>query len=181
MRDGAIEALAALRVAYDAFATCDFEGLTRPELIAVMDEYESLTCRLPSQTHRLLAQLQAEATPREMGAKSWNAVLRIRWRLSTGEAGRRLAEAADLPTQAQIDNDHRTLAQCQHDAMLVVGRIALMSGDRGQFNGLPVSGWRCRSASRDRRRQPRRPTLPPRWTAGPGRAPPARSPDWGRA
>ena len=43
------------------------------------------------------------------------------------------------PSQAQIDNDHRSLAQRQHDAMVAVGRIALMSGDLGQLNGLPVS------------------------------------------
>ena len=43
------------------------------------------------------------------------------------------------PTQAQIDTDHRTLAQRQHDAMLAIGRIALMSGELGQLNGLPVS------------------------------------------
>ena len=43
------------------------------------------------------------------------------------------------PTQAQIDNDHRSLAQRQHDALIAVGRIALMSGRLGQLNGLPVS------------------------------------------
>jgi hypothetical protein len=43
------------------------------------------------------------------------------------------------PTQAQIDTDTRTLAQRQHDAMLAVGRIALMSGELGHLNGLPVS------------------------------------------
>ncbi|MGV0646799.1 DUF222 domain-containing protein, partial [Mycolicibacterium sp. XJ2546] len=43
------------------------------------------------------------------------------------------------PTQAQIDNDHRTLTQRQHDALVAVGRIALMSGELGQLNGLPVS------------------------------------------
>ncbi len=43
------------------------------------------------------------------------------------------------PTQAQIDNDHRSLAQRQHDALVAVGRIALMSGQLGQLNGLPVS------------------------------------------
>ncbi|MCZ0732595.1 DUF222 domain-containing protein, partial [Mycolicibacterium iranicum] len=43
------------------------------------------------------------------------------------------------PTQEQIDNDHRSLAQRQHDAMLAIGRIALMSGDLGKLNGLPVS------------------------------------------
>lgn len=288
MDTGAIGAVAALRAAYEAFAACEFESLTRAELMAVMDEYETLTCRLPSQTHRMLAQLQANTTPKEVGAKSWNEVLRIRWRLSTSEAGRRLGEAAELgprraitgepllpvlaavttaqaaglinadhvkvlrdvisrlpgfvdtaareqfevdlvrlavgvgpkelkdnaelrlflldqdgpepddtererkrglsvakqgrdamtpvtanltpeamavwevlfakfaapgmcnpddeepctsgtPTQAQIDNDHRTLAQRQHDAILAIGRIALMSGDLGQLNGLPVS------------------------------------------
>ena len=288
MTTGAAKAVAALRAAYDAFAACDFEAMTRAELLAVMDEYETLTCQLPSQNHRMLAQLQAENTARELGAKSWNEVLRVRWRLSTGEAGRRLGEAAALgprrsltgqplapvlaavtaaqgaglitaehvrvlrdaisrlptfvdlpgrekfevelvrvavgigpkelrdtadlmlflldqdgpepddterqrtrgvsvaqqgrdamtsvaanltpeahavwevlfakfaapgmcnpdddqpctsgtPTQAQIDNDHRTLAQRRHDAMIAVGRIALMSGGLGQLNGLPVS------------------------------------------
>ena len=39
------------------------------------------------------------------------------------------------PTQAQIDTDHRSLAQRQHDALIAVGRIALMSGELGQLNG----------------------------------------------
>lgn len=287
MQAGAVHAVAGLRAAFDRFAACDFGSLTRAELLAVLDEYEALSCQLPSPLHRLLAQLQADTTPRELGAKSWNEVLRIRWRLSRAEAGRRLAEAAELgprraltgeplppvlpavaaaqtagminpdhvkvlrdainglpafvdhttreqfeadlvrvavgvgpkelkdtaelrlflldqdgpepddterarrrglsagkqgrdamtaltgnltpeaaavwevlfakfaapgmcnpdddqpctcgtPTQAQIDNDHRSLAQRQHDALLVVGRIALMT-DLGQLNGLPVS------------------------------------------
>ncbi|OBK72420.1 HNH endonuclease signature motif containing protein [Mycobacterium sp. 1274761.0] len=282
------EAMAALRAAYDAFAATELDALTRAELVSVMDEFETLMCQLPTQSHRLLARLQSQTTPKEMGAKSWNEVLRIRWRLSTAEASRRLHDAADLgprtslpgeplppllpavaaaqaaglitgehvatirgaikqlpswvdtttaeqfevdlvrvaagvgpkelrdtaalrlflldqdgpepddaererkrrlaagrqgrdamspvvadltpeawavwevifakyaapgmcnpaddepctsgtPTQAQIDNDHRTLEQRQHDALLVVGRIALMSGELGQLNGLPVS------------------------------------------
>ncbi len=282
------EAMAKLRAAYDAFAATDFDALTRTEVLAVMDDLETLMCRMPTQSHRLLSRLQAETTPQQMGAKSWNEVLRIRWRLSSAEASRRLHEAADLgprtslvgeplapvlpavaaaqaagavtgehvrtirdvvkqlpvwvdtttraqfevdlvrvavgmgpkelrdtaelrlflldqdgpepddadrerkrrvtvgrqgrdamtslsadltpeawavwevifakyaapgmcnpaddqpctsgtPSQAQIDNDHRTLAQRQHDALLAIGRIALMSGDLGQLNGLPVS------------------------------------------
>ncbi len=43
------------------------------------------------------------------------------------------------PTQAQIDGDHRSLAQRQHDAMLAVGRSVLGSGELGQHNGLPTS------------------------------------------
>jgi hypothetical protein len=282
------EALAGLRAAHDALATCDIEALTLPELLAVADELQTLTCQLPTQSHRILARLQAETTPKEMGAKSWKDVLAMRWRTSTGEAGRRLTEAALLgprrsllgqplqpllaataaaqarglingehvevirkamhklpgfldaatreqveadlvraavgvgpkevgdlaeltlflldqdgpapddaergrtrgvtigrqqragnstltgeltpegravwepifakyaapgmcnpadpepctsgtPTQAQIDTDHRSLAQRQHDALIAVGRIALMGGRLGQLNGLPVS------------------------------------------
>src|SRR5215212_3171386 len=282
------EAMANLRAAYDAFAACDFDALNRTELLSLMDDLETLTCRMPTQSHRLLTRLQAETTPKQMGAKSWNEVLRIRWRLSSAEASRRLHEAAELgdrksllgqplapvlpavaaaqsaglitgehvstirdvikrlpswvdtttraqfevdlvrvaggvgpkelretaalrlllldqdgpepddaerdrkrrlaagrqgrdamtplsadltpeawavwevifakyaapgmcnpadeqpctsgtPTQAQIDNDDRTVAQRQHDAMLVIGRIALMSGELGHLNGLPVS------------------------------------------
>ncbi|MGV0680559.1 DUF222 domain-containing protein, partial [Mycolicibacterium fortuitum] len=96
MEAGAVSAVAGLRAAFDAFAACDLASLTRAEVVAVLDEYETLLCRLPSVGHRLLAQLHAGATPREMGAKSWNEVLRIRWRLSTAEAGRRLGEAAEL-------------------------------------------------------------------------------------
>ena len=43
------------------------------------------------------------------------------------------------PSQAQIDTDHRTLAQRQHDALLAVGRNTLESGQLGQHNGLPTS------------------------------------------
>ncbi|MCX2716003.1 DUF222 domain-containing protein [Mycolicibacterium sp. J2] len=282
------KAMAALRAAYESLAACDLQALTRAELLDLMDEFENLTCCLPAQSHRMLAQLQADGTPHELGAKSWNALLRIRWRLSAAEAGRRLAEAAELgprrsltgeplppvlaavaaaqaaglingghvdvlrdvidrlpgfvdtttreqfevdlvriatgvgpkelkdtaelrlflldqdgpvpedaererkrgftmgkqgrdamtpasanftpeatavlevlfakfaapgmcnpaddepcisgtPTQAQIDSDHRTPAQRRHDALIAIGRIALMSGDLGQLNGLPVS------------------------------------------
>ncbi len=91
-----MRAMTALRAAYEAFAACDVESLTRTELMAVMDEYETLTCQLPAQSHRMLARLQAETTAKELGAASWNDVLRVRWRLSKAEAGRRLGEAAML-------------------------------------------------------------------------------------
>ncbi|OBC17743.1 hypothetical protein A5784_00005, partial [Mycobacterium sp. 852013-50091_SCH5140682] len=43
------------------------------------------------------------------------------------------------PTQQQIDTDTRTSRQRTHDALLTLGRHALMSGELGQHNGLPVS------------------------------------------
>ena len=43
------------------------------------------------------------------------------------------------PSQAQIDGDHRSVAQRQHDALIAVGRSVLESGELGQHNGLPTS------------------------------------------
>ncbi|OAN40331.1 HNH endonuclease signature motif containing protein [Mycolicibacterium iranicum] len=280
-------AISVLRTAFDSVSSCDIDLANRTELLAALDELETLSCQLPSVVHRLLARLQTETTPQAMGAKSWKEVLAVRWRISNSEANRRLTEAellaprpsvtgpplppvlhatavaqslglitaehvevirkainklpgfvdaitreqfevdlvrtavgngpkelkdaADLtlflldqdgpepddaerdrrrglamgkqgadgmtrlvadmtpearavwepllarfaapgmcnpadpepctsgtPTQAQIDNDHRSLAQRQHDAIVAVGRIALMSGEPGQLNGLPV-------------------------------------------
>ncbi|ANI41806.1 HNH endonuclease signature motif containing protein [Mycolicibacterium vaccae] len=282
------DTVTALRAAFDEVAACEVDLLTRPDLVAALDELETLSCQLPAVGHRLLARLQAEATPQQMGATSWKEVLTVRWRISTGEAHRRLTEAAVLaprpsltgptlppvlpataiaqahglinaehvdvirrslnkvpgwvdaatrerieldlvrtavgngpkelkdsadrtlflldqdgpepddterarkrgvtlgkqrpdamtdlsaqltpearavweaifakfaapgmcnpddpepctsgtPSQAQIDNDQRSLAQRQHDALVAAGRIALMSGELGNLNGLPVS------------------------------------------
>nr|ABP45952.1 protein of unknown function DUF222 [Mycolicibacterium gilvum PYR-GCK] len=289
MSGGDLQArIAALRAAFDDVAAAEIDLLTRAELVAALDDLEELSCQLPAVGHRLLARLQVEATPQQLGAKSWSEVLRVRWRISTTEANRRLTEAgllaprpsltgpalppqlaataiaqarglinaehvavirkavkklpgwvdvatreqfevnlvrtavgngpkelrdaaeltlflldqdgpepddterarkrgltkgkqrpdgmidlagtltpeawavlevifakyaapgmcnpadpepctAGTPTQAQIDNDQRSLAQRQHDALVAVGRIALMSGELGQLNGLPVS------------------------------------------
>jgi hypothetical protein len=94
-------ALTALRAAYDELAACGIGTLTCDELLAAADDLEILDRQLPTQRHRILTQLQAQATPRELGAKSWPDVLMIRWRLSSAEAYRRLADAAVLgPRQA---------------------------------------------------------------------------------
>ena len=69
------EAIAAMRAAHDALAACDIDSLTPAELLAAGDALQTLTCQLPTQSHRVLARLQAEATPKEMGAKSWKDVL----------------------------------------------------------------------------------------------------------
>ncbi|MFG1933713.1 DUF222 domain-containing protein, partial [Mycobacterium sp. NPDC048908] len=89
-------AVAALRAAHEELAALPVDTLTKRELVDALDELEILSCHLPTQSHRMLARLQAETTPKEMGAKSWKDVLAIRWRISTSEAGRRLDESALL-------------------------------------------------------------------------------------
>jgi hypothetical protein len=87
------EALTALRAAYDALDATEVDLLTRPQLLEVLDEVQTLSCQLPTQRHRLLARLREQTKPCEVGAKSWRDALMIRWRLSTEEAGRWLTEA----------------------------------------------------------------------------------------
>ncbi|OBF32543.1 hypothetical protein A5724_20735, partial [Mycobacterium sp. ACS1612] len=99
------EAVAALRAAHTALAGLPVEVLTRPQLLAVLDEVETLSCQLPAHRHGLLARLQTQATPTQLGAKSWRQVLAIRWRLSSKEAGRRLAEAAVLAPRRAVSGE----------------------------------------------------------------------------
>ncbi len=97
MGAGAVQAtVAALRAAYDQLAALPIDALNASELVGVLDDLETLTCQLPTQSHRMLAHLQAETTAKEMGAKSWKDVLTVRWRISSTEAARRLEEAAQL-------------------------------------------------------------------------------------
>ena len=102
---GLQEAVTALRAALDAVAACDIDLLTRGELIGPLDDLQTLTCQLPSVSQRLLARLQAEATPQQLGAKSWKDVLTVRWRISSAEANRRLGEAAVLAPRRTITGE----------------------------------------------------------------------------
>ena len=43
------------------------------------------------------------------------------------------------PSQAHIDNDQRSQAQRNHDALKAMGRSVLTSGELGHHNGLPVT------------------------------------------
>ncbi len=98
-------AVTALRAAYQGLADCQIDTLTKTELVSVLDDLETLSCQLPSQSQRLLARLQTETTPKEMGAKSWKDVLRLRWRISPAEAARRLAEAAELGPRRSLTGE----------------------------------------------------------------------------
>src|SRR5215213_5972014 len=80
--------VAAFRAAYDEVAACLIDTVTHGDLLPEMDELEALVCQVPTLRHRMLAQLQAQTTPRELGAKSWREVVMTRWRLSGAEASR---------------------------------------------------------------------------------------------
>ena len=58
---------------------------------------------MPCQSHRLLARLQREASPKELGAKSLQAVLTERLRIGGLEAHRRLDEATELGPRTALN------------------------------------------------------------------------------
>jgi hypothetical protein len=120
---GVGEGLAMMRAGYATLAAAGLDTATITELLMVGDELDTLSCQLPAQWHRVLNRLQAETDPKHLGAKSWNEVLRARWRLSTTDAGRRLAEAADLGPRRtligeELDPALPAVAAAQHNALI---------------------------------------------------------------
>jgi hypothetical protein len=134
------EDVAAFRAAFDVLADRDIGAMTGDELVAAMDELQTLFCQLPAQWNRMLARLQAQTTPQAMGAKSWRDVLAIRWRLSTGEAGRRLAEAEVLgPRQSltgeRLDPVLPAVAAAQSGGLITADQVTVLRDTMGRLPG----------------------------------------------
>ncbi|MFI5510160.1 DUF222 domain-containing protein [Mycobacterium sp. NPDC051804] len=123
-------AMTALRSAHESLAACDLEILTHRELLDVLDGLETLSCQLPSQWRRALVRLQAETTPKAMGAKSWKDVLKIRWRISAGEAGRRVSEAEVLGPRRTLAGEPLAPVLAATAAAQAAGRITGEHVDR---------------------------------------------------
>lgn len=101
------EAVAAAFAAYDAackqLVGLDFTQLTPAVLLDVQSRREHAARITANVDHRILAALQAQTTPKEIGARTWAEVLMIRMQLSKTEANQRIAEAADLGPRCAID------------------------------------------------------------------------------
>src|SRR5689334_19484542 len=101
-------AVAEFRAAAAALVERSFEEFTPAELVELLGELETVTWQLPTVGHRVIARLQREASPMELGAKSLGSVLTQRLRISGREVRRRLCEAEDLgPRTTQIGRASR--------------------------------------------------------------------------
>jgi Domain of unknown function (DUF222) len=142
MSSGAVvEAIAAMRAAYDAVADLPVDTLTHPEILSVLQELETLNRQLPTQSHRLLARLQREASPTALGARTLREVLTARLRISSAEARRRLGEAADLGPRVALSGEPQEpvlakVATAQADGAIGTGHVEVI---RRFFAHLP--GW----------------------------------------
>ena len=116
---------------------------------------------MPVLTHRLLARLQREASPVELGAKSWKAVLRIRLRISGRDAGRRLAEAAELGPRTALNGQPlppmlAQVADAQARGSIGAEHVTLI---RTFLHELPP-GWTPPPANRPKPASPASPKAP---------------------
>ena len=103
MSSGAVSDREAITAVLDRFeaaqaevASLSFDALSAPEALSVKDRLETVYRRQAAVDHRLTHQLTAQASPVDLGGKSWTDVLSNRLRIGRGEARRRLDEADDV-------------------------------------------------------------------------------------
>ncbi len=94
-----------MKAGYAELAAAGVDALSHAELLDVQSQLETLIRQLPTQSHRILARLAAEASPTEFGATSLRELLTSRLRISRADARRRLAEAADLGPRLALSGE----------------------------------------------------------------------------
>ncbi|MED5815413.1 DUF222 domain-containing protein [Mycolicibacterium sp. 050232] len=104
-RDAVQAVLAGHRAATASLAAVDFTGFDTAELLALQSEREQLARTEAMIDHRIQAALMAQASPHEIGGKSFKDVLATRMRISGREASRRVAAAAALGPRYAIGGE----------------------------------------------------------------------------
>jgi hypothetical protein len=94
----------ALHAAVSRIVGHSFDALTNPERLALLERLEHETRRLRAPGHQLVNQLAEQAPPEELGGRLSHA-LADRLHITRAEAGRRVAEAADLGPRRAISGE----------------------------------------------------------------------------
>lgn len=130
----------ALRSAVSRFLGHSYESLTNPERLALLEVLERETRRLQTPRHQLINQVAAESDSAELGGKlAW--ALADRLHISRAEAGRRVAEAADLGPRRALTGEPLApelpaTADAQRDGAIGTEHVAVI---RRLFYQLPES------------------------------------------
>ena len=101
-RETVLAALDAIETAHDQLEQCSFDGFSPEELMTILGRRERVTWRAPITEHQILARLVTDGNPGALGAASLTVALTERLRISSPEARRRLAEAADLGPRTTV-------------------------------------------------------------------------------
>src|ERR1700722_2738163 len=99
-REEIVEVFDALDAALERLGELSFDVLTTPERLRALERLQRAVRRMPTPEHALINQLVAQAGEEELGG-TLRSALADRLRITTAEAGRRIAEAGDLgPSRA---------------------------------------------------------------------------------
>src|SRR5688572_6618460 len=115
-REAVQHALSDRAASVKALLDADFTVYDTAELLGLLSEREQYARADAAVDHRILAALMDRATPHEIGGKTWKDVLVTRDRISTTEAGRRIAGARDLGPRHTMNGEvlEPVLAACAH-------------------------------------------------------------------
>lgn len=109
MRTPEVEAVMAalddLELAWDKLASLPVRALGAGQTLDVLDRLETHRRAQPATENALLVHLQSQAIAKDLGAKSWRAVLSQRLGISGSDAGRRLAEADQLGPRRAVTGE----------------------------------------------------------------------------
>jgi Domain of unknown function (DUF222) len=139
-REDIAAAFDALDADLDRVCELSFDALTTPERLRILERLERVARRLPVPGHELINQLAGQANPEELGGKLCHA-LAERLRITRAEAGRRVAEGADLGTRRAITGDPlppllTATAAAQRNGHIGAGHVRVL---RDFVHGLPCS------------------------------------------
>jgi Domain of unknown function (DUF222) len=137
-REEIVEVFDALDHEAQRVCALSFDVLTTPERLWALERLETAARRLRAPQHVLINQLDAEATPVELGG-SLGCAVADRLRITKAEAGRRIAEAADLGERRALTGEAlaphlSATATAQRDGLIGDGHVKVI---RSFFTYLP--------------------------------------------
>jgi Domain of unknown function (DUF222) len=138
-RETVTAAFDALDAAVDGVLGLDFEALSTPQRLVLLERCERVRRRLPAVEHPLINQLAHHATPEELGGKLSHAI--AEWTLiSRAEAARRINEASDLGPRRALGGAPlapvlAATAAAQREGRLGAGQVAVIRRFSHQLPG----------------------------------------------
>jgi Domain of unknown function (DUF222) len=138
-REEIVEVFNALDGDVDRLCELSFDVFTTPERLRALERLERVARRLRTPEHALINQLDAQAGEEELGGKLRSA-LADRLHITKGEAGRRIAEAADLGKRRALTGEPlapqlTATAAAQRDGLIGDGHVKVI---RNFFTHLPA-------------------------------------------
>ncbi|CAN5522458.1 HNH endonuclease signature motif containing protein [soil metagenome] len=139
-RDWVLSVVAGVEAAVDALAGMSFDGLSSPDVVAVLARLEAVSRRQPAITHQLIGHMVRNGSAKELGATNFTDVLSTALRIGGGEAKRRIDEAATLGERTALTGEPLPPLLPHVAAGQAAGRIGAehIGIIRGFFKHLPV-------------------------------------------